>query len=174
MYPFTCPLSLACMLLRLVGPKWIRVGHTESRSGLATVRGWNWGRTADLLYPTPPHNSGMPTGPETKNNTYTHLPLDYSETCCKLTSIETYLHLSHASLYYPPMAWTVTSTSSIPLNDQDLLNFLRGTMGRNKATIIISFYPNPPKIMPTGIVKKILPLWLYSFSKGISLIRVTP
>ena len=52
----------------------MRVGHPESRAGLATVRGWNRGRAADLLYPIPPHNSGMPTGPETeKTHTHTHI-----------------------------------------------------------------------------------------------------
>ena len=49
----------------------MRVGHPESRAGLATVQGWNGGREADLLYPTPPHNLGMPTGPET-GKAHTH------------------------------------------------------------------------------------------------------
>ena len=54
----------------------MRVGHPESRAGLATVQGWNGGREADLLYPTPPHNLGMPTGPETKK-THTHTQVNY-------------------------------------------------------------------------------------------------
>ena len=39
----------------------MRFGHPVSRSGLATVRGWNLvGAEEDLFYPTPPHISGMP------------------------------------------------------------------------------------------------------------------
>ena len=45
----------------------IWVGHPESRAGLATVRGWNRVRAADLFEPTLPHNLGMPYGLETKN-----------------------------------------------------------------------------------------------------------
>ena len=38
---------------------------------MATVRGWNRVRAADLFKPTPPHNSGMPYGLETKNKQQT-------------------------------------------------------------------------------------------------------
>ena len=60
------------MLLRLVGLKRMRVGHREYRAVLATVLGWNRGRAADLLYPTPPHNLDMPTVLETEKNIHTH------------------------------------------------------------------------------------------------------
>ena len=45
----------------------MRVGHPESRAGLATVRGWNRVGAADLFKPTSPHNLGMPYGLETEN-----------------------------------------------------------------------------------------------------------
>ena len=67
MYPFTRPLSLACMLLRLFGSLRIRFGHPESRAVLATFQGWNRVRAADLFEPTPPHNFVIPYELETKN-----------------------------------------------------------------------------------------------------------
>ena len=40
----------------------MRVGHPESRDGLAPVRGWNWvGAEEEMIHPTTPHNSGMPS-----------------------------------------------------------------------------------------------------------------
>ena len=40
----------------------MRVGHLESRAGLAIVRGWNQVEAEeDLFYPTQPHNLGMPS-----------------------------------------------------------------------------------------------------------------
>ena len=66
MYPFTRPLSLACMLLRLVGLKIMWVRHPEPRAGLATVRGWYRVRESYLFQPTPPHNLSMHSGPETQ------------------------------------------------------------------------------------------------------------
>ena len=42
--------------------KIMRVGHPDSRAGLATVRGWNRvGAEEDMFKPTPPHNLGMPS-----------------------------------------------------------------------------------------------------------------
>ena len=50
----------------------MRVGHPESRAGLATVQCWNRVRAADLLYPTPPHNLVMPSWSRDRAHTHTH------------------------------------------------------------------------------------------------------
>ena len=100
-----------------------------------------------------------------------HLQILFSNTWRNFPSIKTNPSLSHTILYYQYRSHIVPFASSLHLNAQYLLQYLRVTLGINKAAIIGSCYTINPQDTPTLTVNNRSVSFTIFFSKGIRLKR---